>query len=68
MLVLNGHYETEGILFDALAELTDTLGLREVVLTALSWWCLFDGPSIERLVAQDHNAFVGWHAEHVSFT
>jgi creatinine amidohydrolase len=64
LVVLNGHFENEGLLMEAVDQACQdgTLGPRE--LTAFSWWSLVDD---EWSKAQD-NHFPGWHAEHAGHT
>lgn len=67
IVVLNGHYENEALLFEAidtcrLAGTFESSGRTEVV--AFSWWSLVD----ESWVLANVPDFPGWHAEHAGFT
>lgn len=64
LLVVNGHYENEPFLFEAL----DEVGRRPVAegkeFIALSWWSLVDTEWLTERVP----TFPGWHAEHAGLT
>ncbi|MER7987780.1 creatininase family protein [Streptomyces noursei] len=64
LLVVNGHFENEPFLFEAL----DEVGRRPVAagkeFIALSWWSLVDTDWLAGRVP----LFPGWHAEHAGIT
>ncbi|KUL36302.1 amidohydrolase [Streptomyces sp. NRRL F-4489] len=64
LLIVNGHYENEPFLFEAL----DEVGRRPVAagkeFIALSWWSLVDPDWLAARVP----LFPGWHAEHAGLT
>ncbi|MFD7102716.1 creatininase family protein [Streptomyces celluloflavus] len=64
LLVVNGHFENEPFLFEAL----DEVGRRPVAagkeFIALSWWSLVDTEWLAGRVP----LFPGWHAEHAGIT
>lgn len=60
LVVVNGHYENEALLFDALDEHAHRF--REV--TAFSWWSLVSDSWIDANLPD----FPGWHAEHAGVT
>ncbi|MGE7994029.1 creatininase family protein [Pseudomonas sp. NPDC089554] len=64
LVIINGHYENEGFIFEALDKVRGqgVLGQRSVL--AFSWWSLVD----ERWVAEHLPEFPGWHAEHAGIT
>ncbi|HTT99578.1 MAG TPA: creatininase family protein [Rhizomicrobium sp.] len=64
VVLLNGHYENEAHIFEAVAQLEERGALEGVCVLVVSWWSLID----EDLVRRIHEAgYVGWHAEHASF-
>lgn len=63
VVVVNGHYENEGLLFEALEEAREA-GIGDTRLLAVSWWNLLDTGTVATLAGND---FVGWHAEHAAF-
>ncbi|MEW1654126.1 creatininase family protein [Streptomyces sp. NPDC093707] len=64
LLVVNGHFENEPFVFEAL----DEVGRRPVAsrkeFIALSWWSLVDTDWLAERVP----IFPGWHAEHAGIT
>lgn len=63
IVVVNGHYENEGFIFEAIDQLREEERLDSVSLMALSWWSVLDTPFVENVFGK---SFVGWHAEHAS--
>lgn len=59
LVVINGHYENEAFVFEALDECR---GNSEIL--AFSWWSLVD----DGWVAEHVPGFPGWHAEHAGIT
>lgn len=63
IVIINGHYENEGLIFEALDELREAGEFQRTKVIALSWWSAVD----EKLVVELFGLkFVGWHAEHAS--
>ncbi len=60
IVIINGHYENEAFLFEALELLRERNSMRGKVL-ALSWWSAVDAAFIQRYLG---SSFAGWHAEH----
>ena len=63
IVVLNGHYENEAFLFEALELCRTESKLEGARVIAVSWWSLVPQPLIDRLFG---DRFTGWHAEHAS--
>jgi creatinine amidohydrolase len=63
IVVVNGHYENEGLIFEAVDLLREERVLDSVSLVALSWWSVLDTSFVATVFG---NSFVGWHAEHAS--
>jgi creatinine amidohydrolase len=63
IVILNGHYENEGLIFEAVDQLREEGVLDAVSLMALSWWSVLDSSFVADLFGSN---FVGWHAEHAS--
>ncbi len=63
IVILNGHYENEGFLFEALEMCREERKLEGARIAALSWWSLVPQASLDKLFG---NRFTGWHAEHAS--
>lgn len=63
IVILNGHYENESFLFEALELCRQEGKLEEARIVALSWWSLVPQTSLDKLFG---DSFVGWHAEHAS--
>ncbi|MBV8753087.1 MAG: creatininase family protein [Hyphomicrobiales bacterium] len=61
IVIINGHYENESFLFEALELLRERNLLRGVNMLALSWWSAIDAAFIQRHLGDQ---FFGWHAEH----
>jgi len=61
MVILNGHYENESFLFEALELCRQEGRLEGTKVVALSWWSLVTQELLDKLFG---GRFVGWHAEH----
>jgi creatinine amidohydrolase len=64
LIVLNGHYENESLLFEALDQTARDGSLPGRELIAFSWWSLLDA----EWLAAELPRFPGWHAEHAGLT
>lgn len=64
LVIINGHYENEGFIFEALDRVRCTGVFGERSLLAFSWWSLVT----DEWVAQHLPDFPGWHAEHAGIT
>jgi creatinine amidohydrolase len=60
LLVLNGHWENEGLIFEAIDACRENGRLAESTVIALSWWAVVH----ERDMVEIFGSFPGWHAEH----
>jgi len=63
IVILNGHYENESFLFEALELCRQEGKLEGARIVALSWWSLVPQPLLDKLFGE---RFTGWHAEHAS--
>ncbi len=63
IVVLNGHYENECFLFEALELCRQEGRLEGAGIIALSWWSLVPQSLLDKLFG---DRFTGWHAEHAS--
>lgn len=63
IVVLNGHYENESFLFEALELCRQEGRLDGAKIIALSWWSLVPQALLDKLFG---DRFTGWHAEHAS--
>ena len=63
LVILNGHYENEAFLFEALELCREEGKLGAAKVVALSWWSLVPEALIDKLFGA---SFTGWHAEHAS--
>ncbi|MCA2504788.1 MAG: creatininase family protein [Microcystis sp. M54BS1] len=63
IIILNGHYENEGFIFEAIDQLREKNTLNSISLIALSWWSVINTSLVAELFGKN---FVGWHAEHAS--
>ncbi|NOJ07822.1 creatininase family protein [Vibrio splendidus] len=63
VMILNGHYENEFPIFEAIEQLKEEGQLTCETIAALSWWSVVD----ESLIRDTFpGKFDGWHAEHAS--
>jgi creatinine amidohydrolase len=60
LLVLNGHWENEGLLLEALDGCRERGTLANAEIVALSWWSVVHEPDMRELFGD----FRGWHVEH----
>lgn len=63
IVILNGHYENESFLFEALELCRQEGKLEGTRIVALSWWSLVPQALLDMLFG---DRFTGWHAEHAS--
>jgi creatinine amidohydrolase len=63
IVILNGHYENESFLFEALELCREEGKLNGAKIVALSWWSLVPQVLLDKLFG---DRFTGWHAEHAS--
>lgn len=63
ILVLNGHYENEPFLFEALEICRENDIFSATPIIGLSWWSLVSKSFCDELFQGE---FPGWHAEHAS--
>ena len=63
VVILNGHYENESFLFEALELCRQEGKLERARIVALSWWSLVPQSLLDKLFGE---RFTGWHAEHAS--
>jgi creatinine amidohydrolase len=63
IVILNGHYENESFLFEALELCREEGKLNGARIVALSWWSLVPQALLDKLFG---DRFTGWHAEHAS--
>ncbi|MES2121638.1 MAG: creatininase family protein [Chlamydiota bacterium] len=63
LVLINGHYENEPFLFEALEICRETGYLSKTSIIAFSWWSVIAQNIIDELFGED---FPGWHAEHAS--
>lgn len=59
--IINGHFENEAFVFEALEMAREQGKLSDVKALALSWWSVVDATFIR---AHLGHQFLGWHAEH----
>ncbi|MGI5500340.1 creatininase family protein [Lentzea sp. CA-135723] len=64
LLIVNGHFENEPFVFEALDQIACERAGHEPELIALSWWSLVDDGWLRARLP----AFPGWHAEHGGLT
>lgn len=64
LVVLNGHFENEGFLFEAIDSCYQRGVTKDVEIIVVSWWSLVD----EEWVRNNLPNFPGWHAEHAGIT
>ncbi|MFE2040279.1 creatininase family protein [Streptomyces sp. NPDC059477] len=64
LVVINGHYENEALLFEAIDGCRPAVAFPETEIMAFSWWSMVrDG-----WIADHLPGFPGWHAEHAGLT
>ena len=63
IVVLNGHYENESFIFEALELCRHEGKLEGTRVIAVSWWSLISDESLREHFG---DRFPGWHAEHAS--
>ncbi|MEV6977559.1 creatininase family protein [Kitasatospora sp. NPDC093806] len=64
LIVVNGHFENEPFIFEALDTVGRKLGAGGPEIIAFSWWSLVETDWLRDEVAD----FPGWHAEHAGLT
>lgn len=64
LLVVNGHYENEPIIFEAIDQARQDGELDDKEVLAFSWWSLVQESWLRAELAE----FPGWHAEHAGVT
>jgi creatinine amidohydrolase len=65
LVVVNGHYENEAFIFEAVDSCRHAGRLGRMAISAFSWWSLVQQDWIERRIG---SRFPGWHAEHAGLT
>lgn len=63
LIVINGHFENEALIFEALDQCREKGFLEDVQVIALSWWNVI-GSNV--LIDCFGDTFPGWHAEHAA--
>jgi creatinine amidohydrolase len=63
IVILNGHYENESFIFEALELCRQEGMLEDTKIIAVGWWSLVSDATLEKLFGDQ---FPGWHAEHAS--
>ncbi|MGC2330679.1 MAG: creatininase [Candidatus Acidiferrales bacterium] len=63
IVILNGHYENEAFIFEALELCRQAGQLEGARVVAASWWSLVSYELLKKLFG---DCFTGWHAEHAS--
>ena len=63
IVILNGHYENESFIFEALELCRQEGKLEGTKIIAVGWWSLVSDATLETLFG---DRFPGWHAEHAS--
>ena len=64
LVIVNGHYENESFIFEALDRVRCTGVFGERSVLAFSWWSMVS----DGWVAEHLHDFPGWHAEHAGIT
>ncbi|MFF4806218.1 creatininase family protein [Streptomyces sp. NPDC001351] len=64
LIVVNGHYENEPFLFEALDQVREQGLLDSTEVFAFSWWSLVRDTWTDEEIPE----FPGWHAEHAGIT
>lgn len=65
IIILNGHYENEPFIFEALEICREDAYFKDVAIMGLSWWSMVDKVFCDELFKGE---FPGWHAEHASLS
>ena len=63
IVILNGHYENESFIFEAVEHCRQDGILEGTKIIAVSWWSLVPDELLDKLFG---GHFPGWHAEHAS--
>jgi creatinine amidohydrolase len=63
IVILNGHYENESFIFEALEICREEGKLEGVKVIAMGWWSVVSDAVLEKLFG---DRFPGWHAQHAS--
>src|SRR5260370_13897941 len=63
IVILNGHYENESFIFEALELCRQEGKLEGTKIIAIGWWSLVSNATLQKLFG---DRFPGWHAEHAS--
>jgi creatinine amidohydrolase len=63
IVILNGHYENESFLFEAIELCREEGKLEGVKIVALSWWSLVSQTLLDKIF---DGKFPGWETEHAS--
>jgi len=63
IVILNGHYENESFIFEALELCRQEGKLEGTKIIAVGWWSLVSNATLEKVFGDQ---FPGWHAEHAS--
>ncbi|WP_055564958.1 creatininase family protein [Streptomyces atriruber] len=64
LVVINGHYENEGLLFEAIDGCAQDILFPDTEVLAFSWWSLVSDDWLGEHIPH----FPGWHAEHAGLT
>jgi creatinine amidohydrolase len=65
IVVVNGHYENEPFLFEAMEVCRESGVLDRTQIVALSWWSVVSDDTLRRVFG---TRFPGWHAEHAGLS
>ncbi|WDV46525.1 creatininase family protein [Clostridiaceae bacterium M8S5] len=65
IFIINGHYENEAFIFEAIEICKERGFLINTNIIALSWWSVVKDEFIKSIT---NDKFVGWHAEHAGLT
>src|SRR6202795_506444 len=63
IIILNGHYENESFIFEAVGLCRQEGKLEGTKIIAVGWWSLVSDAMLKKLFG---DRFPGWHAEHAS--
>ena len=64
ILMLNGHWENEAFLVEAVERCREKGGVGSCQVIVLNWWSVVEGDEIESIFGE----FNGWHVEHAGQT